>query len=292
MKNTLLRICIISLFTTAVFGAGEAKPSNTGLLLDPVKRQDAWKKIIEEVVANQQFEEDWMKEDVANCSNEKITHVLPCPQQKGGPMYAVFFDGKEGTTTGGFELISSSGKYVFPYAGNNVLPSYSQIQDLTGDGVLEIVVHTPINMATSMDAKGPTIEMLSVIPVTPAQKPILTILFNCHQDSSNALGEPSEEEYNNIQNLIRKKDTKVSKKTLKRFPENHWFWRLTGSKVNDFKIELGPIIKETFASKVELKYSLQKSAFLVGKGVKSSRFQMFKGEPTEEQMLAFSKKGR
>jgi hypothetical protein len=216
-------------------------------LLDLGKRQSAWEQLV--ASAPEDTFDEW--ENRSEYANASVSHVIECPQAAGEPMYMVFLDGPEGKPEGWIALIEPDGKGIItgPFDGNNVVdPSYT-VADINGDGIVEFVSFTGIG-----GADGSFTDELQVIPITPEQTPILTILFNGQRRRRDSLLSLFLRD-NSEEVLTAMQGTTGSSCPVrpKHVPKGYWFWRVAGSALRGYRLELGPVVKGQFS--VEASFS-------------------------------------
>ena len=208
-------------------------------LLDSGRRQSTWEKLVASVPEDT-FCEGEPRSEYANAS---VSHVIECPQAAGEPMYMVFLDGPEGKPEGWFVLIDPEGKGMItgPFDGSNVADPFCTVADINGDGIIEFVSFGCIG-----GADGGFTDELQVIPITPEQAPLLTVLFNRRRGRNDFLTlflrDNSEEVLTAMQGSTGSSCTVRPKHVPKKF----WFWRVTGSALRGYTLELGPIVKGRF----------------------------------------------
>lgn len=108
--------------------------------------------------------------------SDPIKEVVLCPQTTNLPMFAVFLRSSytpvdsTNNRSGHFILFSADGTIIPAYSGANSLDG--RFEDFNGDGILDCVD------AWCMGFGEYTFSGLHVIPVTPAQQPVLQILYD------------------------------------------------------------------------------------------------------------------
>ena len=171
MRRTFLLLCVLAAIGCASGPDADTRRSIVRQLMDPARRQRAY----DEIVSWQRYAgKHWYDEEPDN-----VHRVVVCPQ--GGasePMYAVFH-GEGGQPLGGVTLVTGRGEFVNFFSGANYLQGGDRIADLNGDGIVEIA--TDYYCIAGKGAIRWT--LLVVVPVTPEQKPILSVGYDTEQDS-------------------------------------------------------------------------------------------------------------
>lgn len=125
--------------------------------------------------------------EMRHTTRRKINHVLVCPQESSGPLYAVFVESKDavnkryglgpGKPLGGVKLFDSDGNFIPYYCKANFIQGI--FADVNGDGIIENIdsLHTG-SREESWFAK-----VLHVISITKEPRPILCIAYDRERKS-------------------------------------------------------------------------------------------------------------
>jgi hypothetical protein len=165
----------VAVFTILPLAAGDDPPAAldpaVAKLLDLDQRDEAFRKVIKRQVYR--GEGTYTETDA-----KPVRHVIVCPQVKGPPLFAVFPKSRENQPIhrpdGHLVLVDSDGAIVRVYHAANSLSNGDTIQDINGDGVMDVVQSWGI----ANDLKGPSCQVLHVIPVTREQRPALRVAYN------------------------------------------------------------------------------------------------------------------
>jgi hypothetical protein len=248
-------------------------------LLDLGTRQATWEKLVASV-PEQTFCEGAARSEYADAA---VSHVIECPQPEGEPMYMVFLDGPKEKPEGWFTLIEPGGKGIItgPFDGNNVVDPYCTIADINGDGTLEFIGFTHVGEGDSF------LDELQVIPITPEQTPLLTVLFNTRRSNDSLLSLIFRE--NSEEVLTAMKGTTESSVAVrpKHIPKRYWFWRITGAKRSGHTLELGPIVKGRFDVAASFTWAGNGTPFAGSMGGAGEPFLACRGVMPEEDLDAF-----
>jgi hypothetical protein len=108
-------------------------------------------------------------------SGRRIRRVVVCPQEQGPPIFAVFLgpvrDLRDRAQGGHFILIDADGAIVRVYLGANFLGPEDKFEDITGDGVVEMVQEVRHGVG------GRKATVLHVVPIDRHQRAALRVAF-------------------------------------------------------------------------------------------------------------------
>src|SRR5262249_52485641 len=109
-----------------------------------------------------------------------VSHVVQAPQSDGTNFFVVFRNATSDVyplagphvPKGPFSLVSSDGTFVPVFSGANVLDAEDALFSYDGRGSLAIAHQ----VAYGPSGSPWTVQMLHVVPVTPEQRPILSVI--------------------------------------------------------------------------------------------------------------------
>lgn len=150
-------------------GHGELR----AMLLDPLRRDDAFCSVVQEAQRWDPTGSIGPKEDCA------VNHVVEARQRSGSSLFVVFWradrdvfpEAGSGLPKGPFTIISDDGAVITEFLRADVLEADSAIVGLGSDG-LAIIQAIPYGAAGALW----TTLVLHVVPVTPEQRSILTVM--------------------------------------------------------------------------------------------------------------------